>query len=65
MKALVIKPQNQSEIKFLSDLLKKLGISSMLMDIEEIEDQGLSILMKQANRNKKVSREIIMKKFKG
>lgn len=63
MKALVIKPHSQSEIKFLSALLKKLGIVSKWMDVEEIEDIGFSMLMKQANRHKKVSRESIMKKL--
>ncbi len=35
-----------------------------LMEMEEIEDRGMSILMKQADRKKKVSREVIMKKLK-
>ena len=64
MKTLVIKSKNQSELKFISNLLKKLGVSVRLMDIDEIEDRGMSILLKQANRNKKVSRETIMKKLK-
>lgn len=28
--------------------------------MEEIEDLGLSMLMKEADRNKKVSREVVM-----
>jgi 7-cyano-7-deazaguanine synthase in queuosine biosynthesis len=64
MKAIVVKAKNQSEMKFVSDLLKKLGIPSTLMDIEEIEDQAMSVLMKKADRTKKVSRETIMKKLK-
>ena len=64
MKALVITPKNQAEIRFLSDLLKKLGFSSTLMEKEQIEDAGMSILMKQADRNKKVSRDSILKKLK-
>jgi hypothetical protein len=64
MKAIVIKPKNSSEVKFLSELLKKLGITANAMDIEEIEDQGLAFLMKNADRNKKVSREDVMKKLK-
>ncbi|MDZ4747525.1 MAG: hypothetical protein SH808_03505 [Saprospiraceae bacterium] len=64
MKALVVKAKNQSEMKFLSDLLKKLGIQSSQMEIEEIEDQAMSALMKKADRTKKVSRKTIMKKLK-
>lgn len=64
MKALVVKAKNQTELKFLADLLKKLGIQSTQMEIEEVEDQAMSILMKKADRTKKVSRETIMKKLK-
>jgi hypothetical protein len=64
MKAIVIKPKNTSEVKFLSELLKKLGISANAIDIEELEDQGLLFLMKKADRSKKVSREDVMKKLK-
>ena len=64
MKALIVKPKNQSEVKFVSDLLKKLGIASKEMDWEELEDYGMSILMKDADRNKKISRETVMRKLK-
>ena len=64
MKALLVKSNSATEIKFVTDLLKKLGISATAMDIEEVEDFGMSVLMKQADRSKKVSSEIIMKKLK-
>ncbi|MBK9104093.1 MAG: hypothetical protein IPL92_05875 [Saprospiraceae bacterium] len=64
MKALVVKAKNQTEMKFVSDLLKKLGIQSTLMEIEEVEDRAMSALMKKVDRSKKVSRETIMKKLK-
>ena len=64
MKALVVKAKNQSEMKFISDLLEKLGVQSTVMEIEEVEDRAMSILMKKADRSKKVSRETIMKKLK-
>ncbi len=64
MKALVVKSKSASEMKFISDLLKKLGVTTRLMDINEIEDYGMSVMMKEADRNKKVSRETIMKKLK-
>ncbi len=63
-KALVVKPKTQSDLKFLSDLLHKLGIKSSLIDEEAIEDAGLSSLMKETDRTKKVSRKSVMKKLK-
>lgn len=64
MKGLVIATKNQSELKFVSELLKKLGISSTTMSDEELEDLGLAKLMKDVDRSKKVSRETIMAKLK-
>jgi hypothetical protein len=63
-RALVIKPKTKSDLKFLSDLLNKLGIKSSLIDEEAIEDAGLSSLMKEVDRTKKVSRKTLMKKLK-
>jgi hypothetical protein len=64
MKALIVKPKNQNDLKFVSDLLKKLGISSKEMEWEELEDYGMSIMMKDVDRSKKISRESVMKKLK-
>lgn len=64
MKGLVITPENQSELKFLSDLLNKLGISAPTLSQEELEDLGLLQLMKSANRKKKVSCDTVVAKLK-
>jgi hypothetical protein len=64
MKGIVITAKSQTEYRFLSDLLKKLGISSATMSAEDLEDLGLSKLMKSVNKSKKVSRETIMAKLK-
>ena len=64
MKALVVKTKDQTEMKFISELLNKLGVQSTVMEIEEVEDLAMSILMKKTDRSKKVSRETIMKKLK-
>jgi len=64
MKALLVQSSSDTEIKFISDLLKKLGVSSRLMNADEIEDYGMSVLLKEVDRNKKVSRETVMKKLK-
>jgi hypothetical protein len=63
MKAILINPQNSAEEKFISALLKKLRIASRTLSKEEMEDYGMSILMKEADRSKKVSRETVMKKL--
>ncbi|MBP7239390.1 MAG: hypothetical protein KBA14_04145 [Saprospiraceae bacterium] len=64
MKALVVKTKDQTEMKFISELLKKLGVQSTIMEMEEVEDLAMSVLMKKTDRSKKVSRETIMKKLK-
>lgn len=64
MKSLIITPKTNSKLKLIEQLLKGLGIPSRPLTEEEKEDMGLSILMKQADRSKKVSRETIMKKLK-
>jgi hypothetical protein len=63
MKALVIKPKNDTELKFVSALLKKLGINSSSLSLEDLEDIGLSKLMRKSDKTKKVSRLEIMKKL--
>jgi hypothetical protein len=63
MKALVIKPKNDKELRFVSDLLKKLGINSSSVSLEDLEDIGLSKLMRKADKSKKASRSEIMKKL--
>ena len=55
MKAIMIKSKNEVELKFLTDLLKKLGINANVLDIEDIEDIGLSLMMKKEDRSKKVN----------
>ncbi len=61
---MVITPKNPSEFKFINDLLKKLGISSATMTEEELEDLGLSKLLKSVDKSKKVSKSSILQKLK-
>jgi len=63
MKAIVVTPKNDSEFKFLSDLLKKLGISSSALTYEDLEDIGMSKLLRDVDKTKKASRTEIMKKL--
>ena len=64
MKAVIVKPKDKAEMEFINGLLRKLGIVSRLMTDEEMEDIGLGIMMKEADRSKKVSRESVMRKLK-
>ena len=61
MKALVIQPKTSSEYKFLSGLLSKLGVKSTDLSTEEIEDLGMSRLLRNVDRSKKVSKDEMMK----
>ncbi len=64
MKAMVITPKSQTEFRFINDLLKKLGISASTMTEEELEDIGLSKMLKAVDKTKKVSKESIMQKLR-
>ena len=63
MKALVVTPKDDSEFKFVSELLKKLGIGSSALSQEELEDIGLLKLMHSVDKTKTASRSEIMKKL--
>jgi hypothetical protein len=64
MKAVLITPKTDTEFKFISDLLKKLGVAASTMSKEDIEDLGLSKLLKSVDKTKKVSKDSVIKKLK-
>jgi len=61
MKNLVVTVKDQKELVFLTDLMQKLGLKSRVMSETETEDTGLLEMMKEADRDKKVSRTKVMK----
>jgi len=63
--SIVITPKNKSELELLSNLLKKLKIDAAYLSDDEKEDLGLKLLMREADRTKKVSRARVMKKLRG
>jgi hypothetical protein len=63
MKAIVVTPKDQTEFKFITDLLKKLGVGTSTLTKEDIEDIGMLRLLNQVDQSKKVSRNVIMKKL--
>jgi hypothetical protein len=64
MESILITPSNQDEFSLITHLLERMKIKSKVLSLEEKEDYGLSILMSKADREKKVSRDSIMKKLK-
>ena len=63
MKALVITPKNNNEFKFISDLLKKLGVGASSVSEDQLEDIGISKMLESVDKTKKVSRSEIMRKL--
>ena len=64
MKSMVLIPRSETKFKFIRDLLKKLGITNSIVTAEELEDIGLSKILKAVDKTKKVSKETILLKLK-
>ena len=64
MSAIVINPKSSQELKFISELLEKLGVQSKVISDEDTEDLGLSLLMKDVDRSDVVSEEEVIAKLK-
>jgi len=64
MKGLVVTTKSNNEYVFLTGLLKKLGFALKQMSAEELEDFGLLVMMEEADRSKKLSKETIMRKLR-
>lgn len=64
MSSIVINPKSSEELKFISELLKKLGVKSKIISDEDTEDLGLSLLMKDVDRSDVASEEEVMTKLK-
>jgi hypothetical protein len=65
MESVIITPKNKKEFEFVTELLTKLKIQNKKLSLTEKEDLGLSLLMRDVDRKKKVSEKIIMKKLRG
>ncbi|MEO6148830.1 MAG: hypothetical protein ABIP28_01660 [Mucilaginibacter sp.] len=64
MESILITPKTKIEAKLISDLLEKMNITSKILSEEEKEDMGLVMMMKEVDRDEKVSREDVMSKLK-
>jgi hypothetical protein len=56
MDTLIVSPKTAEDLKILTDLLNRLGISVLRLNEEEKEDLGLALLLQEANREEKVTR---------
>lgn len=63
MKAIVVTPKSQTEFRFVTDLLRKLGIGNSTLTKQDLEDIGMVKLLNNVDKTKKVSRSAIMKKL--
>jgi hypothetical protein len=64
MKSIVVNPKDEQEFAFVTELLEKLGVDAKFISEEDIEDIGLSLLLKQADRSDLVSEDEIRSKLK-
>ena len=65
METLIVTVKDERELQFVSDMLKKMRISSKRLSDEEREDFGMTKLMKLSDRSEKVSRDRIIAKLRG
>jgi len=63
MESLVVTPNSSEDLSLLKLLLEKLRFPVRVLTEDEKEDIGLGILMMEADRNERVSREEIMRKL--
>ena len=63
MDAILLKPKDSQELKLITDLLDKMKVPSKVFTEEEMEDNGLAVMMKQVDRTETVTRESIFKKL--
>ncbi|GAB2482983.1 hypothetical protein [Algoriphagus taiwanensis] len=65
MESIVITPKSKEELEKIQRYLKKEGISSKKLSVEEKLDLGLSEMMKEVDKIKHVSKDNIDKIFEG
>ncbi|WP_370087865.1 hypothetical protein [Ekhidna sp.] len=63
MDSIVINPKNREELKLIKTLLAKMKVKSKILTEEEMEDLGLSILMRDIDRTDTVSEKDILSKL--
>jgi hypothetical protein len=64
MNSIIINPKDKKEFDFVSELLQKLGVEVKVLSVEEKEDLGLAIFMKDVDQTDLASEEEIMSKLR-
>ena len=61
MEAVVIKPRSKSDIRFLLDFAKRIGVPAKAINTEEMEDARFISLIEKGLKTESVSRNEVMK----
>ena len=64
MSTVIIDTKDKGELRLVTDLMKRLGIGTKILSDREKEDLGLSLMMKEVDRTKRVSRDTIMRNLR-
>jgi len=64
MGTILLNPKDKKEFKFINDLLSKLGIDAKVISDEEMEDLGMSVLLKDLDHTDLVHKDEITKKLR-
>jgi hypothetical protein len=59
MESIIIHPKDQLEFDLLKEVLTRMNVTANVISEEDQEDLGLAILMKDADRTRKVSKDTI------
>ena len=65
MEVAILQAADKADLKLLAEVARKMGIRMKVLTDEQKEDLGLGLLMKEADRNEKVSEQEIMRKLSG
>ncbi|MEZ4904328.1 MAG: hypothetical protein R2822_22550 [Spirosomataceae bacterium] len=57
-------PRNKTEQKLLADLLTKMKVKVSVLTDDDKESLGMAVLLKEADRSKKVTKEAVLQKLK-
>jgi hypothetical protein len=60
MEIAILQTNDKNDLRLLTEVARKMGITIKVLSENEKEDWGMGMLMRQADRSEKVSREEIM-----
>lgn len=61
MQSIVVQPKDKKEFLFITEILKRLGIKSKVLTIEDREDIGLGLAIEAGIKSRSVSKLSILK----